>query len=305
MLCKALLSSLLLSFFAIGCGSSSDDPTNTDERAPSAPKPSPATPSSPADVQTTYDTLGNACNDGSLSRRFRVVEANDGRSIWSAPEGDPGSLGAMKTRDRGWTPLLAASAFLFEGIGDRMTLTSADQAARCGAVREIFTPYGKEGRSEFVSILVYAGDHEHRDDEVGSIDAPVRLRGYLALASGVREEIQGGTAYRDVREQHLPISISCKNPVKVERERAVVSAAEAASLDPATCTEGASGITCIRERFVHTDNACTIVATAVTYRTAAGSDLVLSFGARLETGKDADATTATLVVDRYAFHDKR
>ncbi len=263
-------------------------------------------PARPEDVISVYDRMGNACNDGRITRTFAAVTGIDANNLWTTPADDEAELASPKLAE-GWPNLVAASKLVFEGLSDDMQTTSAEQAARCGRARDLFTPLSRDERTSFTNVLLYAGEHPHVDaiaDTLEPVDAPVRLRGYVDVSSAVREVTGDVVTYADVATQHLPIYVTCEKPLRVVRELRLVSKDDAEVLDRSTCRiEGEDeSYSCVFERVEHVeDNRCTFVAVGVRYRTAEGVEQRLSLGGKLEAGTDAPLRYR-VTVDRYAFH---
>jgi hypothetical protein len=290
---------LLVMLIATGCESP------TVPGMPGGSDPVPAAPSQAAEVTSTYQQIGNSCNDGQVTRTLTAVREIEADNVWSTPDADPASL-ATPRNTSGWGEIAAVAEITYDGFAERLTSTSREQAERCGGARDIFTPVTRDNRQHFMNLIMYAGDHAHLDRFPASgfvpepVDAPVRLRGYLDVSSGIREEVAGGVLYRDVSRQHLPIAITCEKPLRVARLFRSVRANERQGIDPATC----SNELCLFERFEHVaDNRCTFVATDARYRSSDGTELRLSIGGRLETKPgQSDPVKYRVTVDRYAFH---
>jgi hypothetical protein len=284
----------LLATLLLGCA---DDPD--------ALTPVPPSPTQTADVDAAYDALDNACNDGHVTRALTAVNGIDANNLWSTPVDDAAGLGSAKLVNGGWRPLVAVAKVTFDGVSESLSTTSAEQAARCDAAREIVTPITRDGRTYFTNLLMFAGEHAHLDAIPASgalsvVDAPVRLRGYLHIASAIREEVNGGVLYSDVQEQHVPVSIACTRPLRVARELVTVSSADAARYDAATCQPTADGARCLVERVMHAEvNSCTIVATGAIYIDPDGPAHRLSLGAHAHTNT---GVTYSFTVDRFEFH---
>ncbi len=256
--------------------------------------------------------MGNACNGGSITRTFAAVTAIDANNVWTAPDGDPAGLASPKLTS-GWGNLVAPSKFVLEGLSDDVQTTSPEQAARCSTARDIFTPITRDKRSAFANVLLYAGEHPHLDgfpasgSSLDPVEAPVRLKGYIDVSSGLRSESDGVVTYGDVETQHIPIYVSCERPLRVARELRLVPKTETDGLDLSTCKLDGDEkhYACVFERVEHVaDNRCTFVATDVLYRTANGGRQRLSLGGRLESDGDA-SIRYRITVDRYAFHADR
>ncbi|HVJ93906.1 MAG TPA: hypothetical protein VM580_29150 [Labilithrix sp.] len=269
------------------------------------------TPAEPADVTAVYDQIGNACNDSVVTRTFVAVSRIDANTLWSTPETDPAGLSSPK-RTGGWSELLAVSKFSFEGLTDNVQTTSPEQSTRCAAARDILTPISRDDRQLFTNVLLYAGEHAHLDAFPASgivgapVDAPVRLKGYIVVSSGIRKDSGPDVVYRDVTTQHLPIYVACERPFRVVREVRSLAVNEASDLDLSTCQldDGGENYSCIFERVEHVaNNRCTFVATDTLYRAADGTEQRLSIGGHLESN-DAEPVRYRITVDRYAFHAK-
>jgi hypothetical protein len=291
--------------FVFGCDAASTGGNAND--------PIPSTPTQASDVGSVYQQIGNSCNGGELTRTLTAVSGLDPNNLWDAPAADYASLAAPK-RDSGWGAIVAVGELTFDGFSDNMTSTSEAQAQRCGGARELFTPYTRDDRSYSMNLLLYAGEHAHVEQFPASgfvpdpLDAPVRLRGYIDVSSGVREDLPSGVLYSEVTQQHIPISIACEKPLRVLRFFQSVQADQIADIDLSTCSKRPNDdfYLCLFERFEHVaDNRCTFVATNATYRTPDGTQLRLSLGGRLETRSASEPIQYKLTVDRYAFHAAR
>ncbi|OJY30300.1 MAG: hypothetical protein BGO98_26560 [Myxococcales bacterium 68-20] len=323
-----LLPFLLLA--AVGCGSSAAESSSPPAGSPppgSSPPagqndddddddddldPAGSPPTRPEDVISVYDRMGNACNGGVITRTFAAFTEIDANNLWTAPDSDPAGVGSPKLAS-GWGNLVAPSKFIFEGLSDDVQTTSPEQAARCSTARDIFTPITRDKRSAFANVLLFAGEHPHLDgfpasgSSIEPVAAPVRLKGYIDVSSGLRNESGGVVTYDDVATQHLPIYVSCERPLRVARELRSVPKTETDGLDLSTCKLDGDeeSYTCVFERVEHVaDNRCTFVATDVLYRTTDGGRQRLSLGGRLESNGDA-AIRYRVTVDRYAFHVDR
>lgn len=266
----------------------------------------PASPTATADVDAAYDALDNACNDGYVTRGLSAVNGTSADDLWSTPSRDSAGLRSAKFAGAGWRPLTAVAKVMFAGVSEQLTSTSAEQAARCGAARDLVTPVTRDGRSYFTNLLMYADEHPHLDalpasgTPLGFVEASVRLKGYLHIASGRREELDGGVLYRDVQEQHVPVAIACTRPLRVVRELVSLSNDDASAMEPATCERTTDGARCIVERVQHAGpNSCTVVATGAVYIAPDGRSHRLSLGAHAHT---FDGVTYSFTVDRFEFH---
>ncbi|MDF2695699.1 MAG: hypothetical protein K0S65_4082 [Labilithrix sp.] len=321
-----LLSLVVVS--AVGCGSAAESSSPPGGSSPpgSSPQggendddgngdstldPVISAPTQPEDVISVYEQMGNSCNRGVVTRTFAEVTAIDANNVWATPNADPAALASPKLA-AGWGNLVAVSKFLFEGLSDNVQTTSPEQAARCNAARDIFTPISRDQRSTFANVLLYAGEHAHLDgfpagSSIEPVDAPVRLKGYIDVSSGLREAAGDVVTYKDVATQHLPIYVSCERPLRVARELRSVPKAETDGLDLSTCKldRDEEHYSCVFERIEHVaGNRCTFVATDVLYRTTDGAQQRLSVGGRLESN-GAAPIRYRITVDRYAFHTDR
>jgi hypothetical protein len=222
-------------------------------------------------------------------------------NLWEAPDDDFASLATVKT-DKGWGSVMGVYELGFEAIAGNMESRSSEQAARCDAASDIFTPVGKDDRRRFMNVFLYAGEHAHPEaiperGQPAAIEAPVRLKGYLDLAAGTREELQGGAVmYRDVEHVYVPIYVRCEKPMKIDYEVLQRSAEEieASKIDPRLCRPaGGDAFNCLFERPKAIEGSCTFVATNAKYK-----EHNLSVGGRIEPG----ARGYTITVDRFAFH---
>ncbi|WP_434049029.1 hypothetical protein WME92_43850 [Sorangium sp. So ce307] len=176
--------------FVAGCGGSDGDTF-------AEPTAAPATPSTPAEVDTTYEQIGRGCgDDGSLVRSLTHVSALTTNNLWIAPGNDDAGLAASRN-DNGWGASVGVYELGFESSGDSMESRSAEQAARCDAVREIFDPAGDGARHRSLDVLVYAGDHPHAEAMPAeglpaAVEAPVRLKGYLDVRLPLNEGPRSG-----------------------------------------------------------------------------------------------------------------
>ncbi|WP_437903590.1 hypothetical protein WME95_34350 [Sorangium sp. So ce327] len=285
--------------FVAGCGGSDGDIAEPTE--------APATPSTPAEVDTTYEQIGRGCgDDGSLVRSLAHVAALTTNNLWIAPDNDAAGLAASKD-DNGWGASVGVYELGFESSGDNMESHSAEQAARCDAASEIFSPIGDGARQRFLNVLVYAGDHAHAEAMPAEglpavVETPVRLKGYLDVAEGTREEIEDGVVYRDAQHQYLPIYVRCEKPMKITYEERLFSReeVEALKIDTRMCRPVAEdGYGCLSERPLPIEGACTFVAADAKYVTTSGEEHNLSIGGRIERGEQL---SYTITVDRFAFH---
>lgn len=285
--------------FVAGCGGSDGDTI-------AEPTAAPATPSTPAEVDTTYEQIGRGCGDnGSLVRSLTHVPALTTNNLWIAPDNDAAGMAASKN-DNGWGASVGVYELGFESSGDNMESRSAEQAARCDAVSEIFDPAGDGARQRFLNVLVYAGDHPHAEAMPAeglpaAVEAPVRLKGYLDVAAGTREEIKDGVVYRDAQHQYLPIYVRCEKPMKITYEERLFSReeVEALKIDTRICRPVAEdGYGCLFERPQPIEGACTFVAADAKYVATSGEEHNISLGGRIERGEQL---SYKITVDRFGF----
>ncbi len=124
---------VIVLLLASGCG------TPAPLGMPGGSDPVPATPSQAAEVATTYQQIGNSCNDGEVVRTLTAVRVLDADNLWSTPDADRASLATAK-QTAGWGAIAAVAEITFDGFSEHLSATSREQAERCGGARDIFTP---------------------------------------------------------------------------------------------------------------------------------------------------------------------
>ncbi|WP_394829619.1 hypothetical protein [Pendulispora albinea] len=274
---------------------------------PGGPGPVPNVPSDAADIDSTYAKLGKGCGQSGYVMRSLTFAPSRNSVLWGTPLDDAASLSAAKNA-RGWGALVLPGQLGVEEVREEVTTESPDQAARCGAAREIFSPFTENNRMHDLHVLVFAGDHPHPEGWPAEglpapVRAPVRLRAYLDAASAVRESTSNGVLYSSVEHQYIPIYLRCDNELTIayEGQRVPGTWVRAHGLDPQLCRPIAGeddAYTCLYERIQPLEGACSFVAVGAVYRTNAGNQQRLSFGGRIEPGKRYHRIT----VDRFSFH---
>jgi hypothetical protein len=260
-------------------------------------------PTTGAEVEDVYDQL-DTCNESFITRSLTARPEIVTTTLWTTPATDPAGLVAWRAKT-GWTNLLLASELTFNGISD--DVKSPDSA--CSAVQKLLSPVRPQGtdREQFAHVLVYLDEAQHAYTsfpagglEMKRTPAKASVVGYLSVIFAEREFSGSDVIYRDVREQHLPMFISCDQPFEVETTVAMFDTPQLDQVDTALCDAGTDldndgdlDHRCVAERGLHAEtNRCTFVVDASALETLDGTKSSVIFGGTIAGGK--------ITVDRFS-----
>lgn len=152
------------------------------------------------------------------------------------------------------------------------------------------------------------GGHAEGGFEARRAPARASMVSYLSVIDAERVVSSDGFELRDAVEQHLPIDLSCAEPLDIEATTSVFEDLELAQIDPDMCGErvdldgdGDLERSCVVERGEHVaGNTCTFVVDGSTLETLDGERRPVIFGGTITTRGSGDGLTYEIAVDRFS-----